>query len=346
MKNRKIIGILAIGFFVLSAVSAITTSHVAAADTSLVVAIDMAHGGFHATDVKQFLGNLTSWGYTSKNLTSTFTADSLSGVDVLITFPPNVNDSFQFTAAELTVVKDWFNTGDKGVWAAGDSDFADPNGKVAAGLDKLLEAIGSQVLTEQASLESDLQAGTNAPYRVRAPTFNTNETYIVDNFLKNANNHMLFIHGPAPLLGVKDGTKVALEGNEAYFKDHNVFWVTRAVNNATYKSTIARVSADGLTYQVHGDSANGDFIVYTAERYAGDKKNSKIIVTAEAIMSDYKSMFNNQDEKLNPTDNNVLVKNSIAWFGVTETASTPGFELLGLFIAIVPLAYYYKKKRN
>ena len=343
MNKKTFIGLVTMSLFIVSALASMTITQGAAADSSLTVAIDMGHGGYHSTDVKNFLGNLTSWGYTAKNITTTFTADALSGVDVLITFPPDANHTF--TDAEKTAVADWFNSGNKGLWATGDSDFADPEGKVAAGLNAILEAVNSQVLTEQGSIESDLQAGTNAPYRVRAPIYNSNESYVTDNFLTGAANHEMYIHGPAPLIGVKDSSYVAIEGNEAYFQDHNVFWVARCVNNATYHSTEARASADGLKYQVHEDSSQLDFIGFTVERYAGTAKNSKIVVTSEALMSDYKSMFNNIDEKLNPQDNNVLVKNTLAWFAVSESASAPGFEILGLFIALIPLAYVTKKRR-
>ena len=320
MSKKIFIGLVTMILFMVSALATITTIQSSAADSGLVVAIDMGHGGYHATDVKNFLGNLTTWGYTAKNITTTFTADSLSGVDVLITFPPDVNHTF--STAEKTAVADWFNSGNKGLWATGDSDFSDPEGKVAAGLNAILEAVNSQVLTEQGSIESDLQAGTNAPYRVRAPIYNSNELYVTNNFLSGATNHEMFIHGPTSLIGVKDSSYVAIEGNEAYFQDHNVFWIARCVNNATYHSTETRASADGLKYQVHEDSSQSDFIGFTVERFAGTAKTSKIVVTSEAIMSDYKSMFNNWDEKLNPQDNHDLVKNTLAWFAVNETPST------------------------
>jgi hypothetical protein len=331
---------------VLSAIGVMTPMRASAADSGMVVAIDMAHGGFHSKDVKFFEGNLTAWGFTPKNLTDAFTATSLSDVDVLIVFPPNVNSTFQYTDAELTAVKDWFNTGNKGIWATGDSDFSDSEGKVAAGLNALLESVNSQVLTEQGSVESDLQAGDGSnPYRVRAPNYN-NDSYVETNFLSGANNHMAMFHGPAPLIGVKGDSYVALEGDESYFKDHNVFWVVKAVNNETFASTNARASADGLKYQVHDSSSHAEFVMFTAERYAGEKKNSKIVVTSEAIMSDYKGMFTDHDEKNNPTDNNVLVKNTMTWFSTTENAPTPGFEFAILFMAIVPLVILNKKRRT
>ncbi|MFQ5977716.1 MAG: right-handed parallel beta-helix repeat-containing protein [Candidatus Heimdallarchaeota archaeon] len=278
-----------------------------------IVLIDQAHGGNHSQEVTNFVANLTAWGFQVKFLTTRLGAGDLADVDIFITFPPDKdNSTAKYTSAELTALQTWFDSGYKSVWATGDSDFGDPAGDMASEANKILNAIGSQVLIEQSSIESDLNAGM--PYRVRAGIFNLVDE-VPAQLIAQTSYGISFMHGPAPLIGINEttGVNITIEGNEAYFKVRNVSWVVKAVQNATHDSTIRRWSANGLPYQIHANNSQGSFVMFTTQEKAGAHGTSRIIVTSEAIFSDYKMMFNDPGEFSFPNDNVNLTKAAMKW---------------------------------
>ncbi len=324
----------------------------AAEDNNVVVAIDVGHNANHIFDLGSIYDELENWGYTVKNIT-TFTSEALADVDIVLTFTPyrKANASYEFTTDELNAIKAWFDEGGKAIWVSSDSDYDDVEGKSAARVNVLLDKIGSHIFVEQASVESELNAG--APYRVRPGTYNLDDKYVKDNFYDNFSfSATTFFHGPAPLIGRYDnGTLTQIENNPDFYSQYDVYWVVKATNNDTYKSIIARGSNEGLPYQVHELNEQGDFVMMAVERYAGAKKSSKIVVTGEAIMTDYKNQFNTTDEYDNPSNNYQLVKNTINWMAKVEkkAAGIPGFEmytvLMALTLVLVPV-YIQKRKRT
>ncbi len=334
---------------------------------SIVIAFDIGHNGYHTRDFElseAVYSQLEAWGYQVVNITE-FNSSSLSNVDILITFAPTKSITLpQFTTAELQALTDWFNQGNKAIWVTGDSDFSDTNGTVAAGINGLLEAIGSNVLVEQASVESDLNAD-GAVYRVRPGTYNTEDAYVVRNFYRDNVNlaDAGFFHGPAPLIGkLSNGTLVRLENNDAFFDQYNAHWIIAATNNGTYSSWINRGSLDGLTYQVHDVDEEGSFIMMTAQEKTVSGGKSRIVVSGEAIMTMYKNMFNTTNEAGDPSTNKDLVKNTMEWLSfidipeaTTTTAAeessatsgtTPSFELLIAVISIVTVTTFTTVKRK
>jgi parallel beta-helix repeat protein len=278
-----------------------------------IVLIDQAHGGNHSQEVTSFAANLTAWGFQVKFLTTRLGAGDLADVDIFITFPPDKdNSTAKYTSTELTALQTWFDSGYKSVWATGDSDFGDPAGDMASGVNDILNAIGSQVLIEQSSIESTLNAGM--PYRVRAGIFNLVDE-LPSQLVAQTSYNISFMHGPAPLIGINEttGGYVEIEGNETYFKDRNVSWVVKAVQNGTYDSFIRRWSANGLPYQVHANNSQESFVMFTTQEKAGAQGTSRIIVTSEAIFSDYKMMFNDPGELGFPNDNVNLTKAAMKW---------------------------------
>ncbi len=343
---------------------AVTTTNAAPAhegEESIVVAFDLGHHGYHARESDVSRGvyeQFEAWGYTVVNITE-FNSSSLANVDILITFAPRYSiDLPQFTADELQALKNWFNQGEKAVWVTGDSDFGDTNGTVAAGLNDLLIALESNVLVEQASVESELNAG--AEYRVRPGTFNTEDDYVAENFYKDNVDLSAtgFFHGPAPLIGrLSNGTLVKLENNDAFFNEYKVHWIIAATNNATYKSWINRHSLEGLEYQVHDQDEEGSFVMMTAQEKQVTNGESRLVVSGEAIMTLYRNMLNTTDEYGNPSVNLDLVKNTMEWLSFKVEATTPeeegggivpGFEFIITIIglaAIIPTINVIRKRK-
>ena len=348
----------------------VSSSTAAPADVGdhVVVAFDLGHNGNHARDSDmraEVYQQFEDWGYEVVNITGAFTEDALKDVDILITFSysgtqdDSIINTAQFTSSELEVLKNWFNSGGKSIWVTADSDFSDPNGVVAENTNKLLEAIGSNVLVEQASVESNLNA--DDVYRVRPGTFNTEDEYVTRNFYRDNVDLSAtgFFHGPAPLIGRQDdGTLVKLENNDAFFEQYNAYWIIAATNNNTYSSWINRGSLEGLQYQVHDLDESGSFVMMTAQKKTVSNGVSRIVVSGEAIMTLYKNMFNTTDEYGNPSVNFDLTKNTMEWLSGVEVTETtpgttpaggviPGFEIIAFLfgmMAIIPVIKYSRKR--
>lgn len=353
MKKNQLFGLTCIALFALVAFG-VMTAPVVAQDDKVVVGIDLAHNAYHARadDLHSIFGTLEDWGYEYKNLTSAFTAADLADVDILLTMnPDSKNATFDFTQAEIDAVAAWMDEGAKGLWACGDSDYADEDGDVAKKINVLLEAAGSNILVEQASIESTLNA--DAAYRVRPGNY-TDDEYVNEHFYAGtfSINKTTFFHGPAPVLGVdSEGNMVALESNQEFFDEYNVFPIVQAVNgnwtadNEIYESSLTRGSLEGLKYQVHELSSTGAFMMMAAQRYVGEAGTSKVVVSGEVIFSDYKEMFSDADEYDNPSNNKILVKNTLAWLSAEEAKSAPGFEVLLVLAGLVALVPIVRRRR-
>jgi hypothetical protein len=289
-----------------------------------VVLIDDAHYNSHNTFYQAFAGsdqkwssNLTEWGFEVRFLEDSLSPADLTDVDVFIGgFYYGSND---YTPSELAALKTWFDEGNKSVWITGDSDHSDDNGKASGIGNSILKKLGSSAMIEKAAVESD--DNMYAAYRVKASVYNTVDE-IPAQLLSTVKHGGAEFHGPAPIVGYNysSGNLVALESPaaEAYFKARNLYWVIKATNNDTHKSTIV-YNTPQTNWSLHANNAQDSFVMMTAQELGPDN-SCKIVVTGEAPYTTYKAMFNDPGEHGVPQDQYYIVKEVIHWFG------TPGYE--------------------
>ena len=303
-----------------------------------VVLIDQGHVNSHLEDYAAFAGdgvklssNLTEWGYEVRFLTGSLTASNLAEVDILLA--SFWSGSTSYTASELAALKTWFDSGNKSMWIAGDSDFDDTPGKGAVIPNAILMEVGSHALVAKGSIESSDNFG--AAYRVKASVYNT-EDMIPSQLLATSPHGGAEFHGPASVIGYNDSAPAAeslvkLESQEAkdYFKTKNLYWVIASTNNATHDSTMIYNTPE-TNYSLHDDNAQDNFIMMTAEEKVGADNSGKIVVTGESPWTTYKEMFNDPGEHGIPQDQYYIVKEVFKWF------SDPGYEATCESLIILP----------
>jgi hypothetical protein len=307
MKNDKLITLVLIGLFMFLTLS---TAQSASAvpytpKDRPVVLVDLAHTTYDS-DYAKIQNVLPTWGFDTKVWTSgNWTASTFSGVDIMLV-PALANN---LTNAEMTAAKNWFDTGNKGIWVAGDSDFGS-NPLWALRANSLLSEIGSSIFVESGAVESDINF--KATYRVSATVYNTqdpNAKFVMSQLPHTGDNAMASFHGPTAVIAKNTTGYFDLENN----KFSNVEWVVRATN-ATFLPNTSPADADGA--QVHTNNQEGDFTVMALQYKAGVAGTSKIVVSGEAPFSMYKHMFDDPGENAIPQNDVYIVYNTLMWFNM------------------------------
>ena len=130
-------------------------------------------------------------------------ASDLTGADMLIMIQEDA--STDYSADELSAVKAWFDTGEKTIWIAADSDYGNDALRQPTA-NSALEYLGSALRFEASSVEDPVSNG-GAPYRVLAVSDNVDPEFA---HLVSGVERGLF-HGPGIVIGYEDGAYVALE---------------------------------------------------------------------------------------------------------------------------------------
>ena len=267
-----------------------------------MVMIDYAHAIWNF-EYDKFADHLLSWGYNvTKFMNGNFTANDFTGVDVLIV--PALQYSYSTT--ELTILKNWFDSGNKAIWIAGDSDYAGEYRWTTRG-NGLLDALGSTIYLESGSVESDINYGQ--VYRVGASiyNYNGNQAWDLVNGLPYQNEFaMALFHGPTAVIAKNATGYQTLEQNNF----PNVEWVVKATNATFITNTLA---SDANGAQVHSYGQLGDFVLMALQTNAGASGTSKIAVSGEAPFSTYQQMFEDPSKLNMPNNDYYLVYNTIQW---------------------------------
>jgi parallel beta-helix repeat protein len=231
-------------------------------------------------------------------------------VDVLL-IPSSTVDYDEF---ELDHISSWFGTtGDKLLWAAGDSDWGgfypnEPNNAILERLDAHLRISADTV--------QDFVNNDGAPYRVAVPEPASDGVY--NSIFTDGVSSAIF-HGPTSVLGyqgiVVDLTENPISGVEI----------------------IMQASADAQAVDQDGTFTDFDFYstykpfdgsypMMAIDSHFGDGKH--VIVSGEPIFTDYKNMYGVHTElglfgNPNPNawnggfqDGKILVDNIFNWFGL------------------------------
>lgn len=132
------------------------------------------------------------------------TASDLSGADMLIMI--QADPAVEYTAAELSAVNSWMDTGHKTLWVCSDSDYPDGQELRIGPANDVLEAVDSKLRAENAEIE-DSVSNFGAPYRVKGVSTNVAPEY---NFLVAGVSYAQF-HGCGIIIGYLNGNYYALD---------------------------------------------------------------------------------------------------------------------------------------
>jgi hypothetical protein len=170
MKINKFLTLAVIGSFVFMS---LTSAQIAGAPLYVpkdrpVVLVDLAHTTFDS-DYAKIQQVLPTWGFDVVTWTTgNWSASTFTGVDIAL-IPALM---YNLTSAEIGFAQTWFDSGNKAIWVAGDSDFGS-NAAWAYRANDLLTALGSKIYVESGAVESDINF--KATYRVSATVYNTQD---------------------------------------------------------------------------------------------------------------------------------------------------------------------------
>jgi hypothetical protein len=199
------------------------------------------------------------------------TASDLANAKMLIMVKADA--ALEYTTNELTAVENWFNTGDKAIWVAGESDYPGDNARIATG-NAVLEAIGS-VLWFESCETVDPVTNAGADYRVYGISTNCDPEV---SFLVAGVTNALF-HGPGAIIGYYDGEYHKLEVE----RPSNVF----IVMTSSETGTIAEYTEPISEAHTVGDTGMFPLLVVEVD-YA---KKNVIIASADAPFDHYTGMY-------------------------------------------------------
>ncbi len=143
------------------------------------------------------------WAVVTGELKST----DLAGASMLIM--AKVDYSLNYTKAELDAIKAWYDTGGKGIWVAGDSDYLPDQQPRIPTANAVLEKIGSPLRFEDCEAV-DPVSSAGADYRVLGLSEKCDKEV---NFLVAGVTRALF-HGPGIVVGYSGGKYYKLESEK------------------------------------------------------------------------------------------------------------------------------------
>ncbi len=271
------------------------------AQANKTIVFDMSHGqGNPATwDIDQDLANnLTQLGYTVVWAYGGINDSILANADGLV-IGSLYGESNTFTSSEVSAIADWFNSGDKFLWVAYDSDYS--GAYINDNMTLILEAVGSHVYGEPTSIE-DPDSNCGAGYRPVANT--TSDDPFVADIVEGTSK--VLMHGPTLLYGSNSDNPgenvnpVALETESI----ENVYPVLY------YGASATIVDHDLIAPYAHDEGDTGSFVAMTVEVNAGETGDGVIVVSGASPYGDYRPM--SAWEYKNVTlDGYNLVKNAI-----------------------------------
>ena len=219
--------------------------------------------------LKAIMGNVTEveWVLVLGELTST----DLTGAVMLIMV--KADSSLEYTAAELSAVKSWYDTGGKTIWVAADSDYGDDRLRQESA-NEVLEKIGSVLRIEACSVE-DPVSNAGAPYRV----LGTSENCDVELKALVAGVKKAIFHGPAIITAYSGGRYYKLEDE----KPEGVYKIMTTTDAGVI------VNSNPPDPEIHEVGEEGNFVLMALE--ADPVKQNVVIATGEAPYDQYTGMY-------------------------------------------------------
>lgn len=267
--------------------------------------------------IEGFTTNATTWGY---EVVPTAYLDNkvLENTEILILNAPDF-----LTEEETTPIVTWWNSGNKTLWVAGDSDYGgywNP-----ADLNELIVDLGGHVIFVDDEV-SDPVSKDGATYRVIANVTNPNTKW--DDLLRtpwSPEIKKIFMQNPTavvPWNGPNHGNISKSPGsNVTWDSIANIDWI---INSSKYALIQDRDNDDDDVWESHTPHRNGSIAMVAVEWGIGSWAESKMIFTGKSIFSDYKSMLNfNKASFANSSIQNINLTHSLLdWSKVSITTTT------------------------
>ncbi len=243
------------------------------------IILDYSHGqedGPHEVEDANFESNLTALGYdviwAKGGINDTLLADA----DALIIGAIHQEEN-NYTTEEITAIADWYSTGEKFLWVAGDADYE--GHYVNHNMSAILKAVNSHVYPENTQIE-DPESNVNADYRVIANE--TDDARFISPIVEGVNG--VLMHGPTCLYGSEhgDGTGAVNLIDQPMSDIYPVLY---------YSSASYIDDHDGIMPVAHEDSESGPMVAMTVEINAGAAESGIIIVSGASPYGDYIPMY-------------------------------------------------------
>ena len=315
MDTKSIIS-LALLALLLAPMFSIPSSTITTADTpTITIALDLAHG-----ENDKYIANITEFlDYANVvNITESFDSVDLSQFDVIVLGQPTV----PLSPDELSALADWYASGHKVLWIAGDSDYGSGNESQII-VNSIAEFMGSHLRLSLGAVYDDVNNAQRF-YRVLAEVVPDADAAAVASGIE----HPILAHGPDAVVyldgdqfdslacdAVPDGViRVARFYPEAYVADNN----PPLTMFADYLGAIpgSSATADAVT------GCSGARYTFIAAEAVGD---GLIIVSGESPYGDYEPTFSS--EYYNVTlDGPQFLYNMFQWaysYAQNLTAPTP-----------------------
>lgn len=271
---------------------------------NLVVAFDNSHNPSVGQTATNLEGNLTAAGSIFNIIEGVFSIPEDTNVFLI----PCSNSTY--TTNELNTINDWFTSdGAHLLWVAGDSDYGGyfNNGPS----NDILTKVGANLRISADAVYDDV-CNDNASYRVAV------QTPISDgdlNSIFTTNVSSVIMHAPTTILGYQssalvDLNQTSIEGIEIIMKS--------SINAAALDQDLTGTEFDYYSTA----NLNGSYPMMAIQNMS-DRKS--VIVSGEAIFSDYKHMYDLYTSigKIDSSDawnggyheGKTLVDNVLRWFG-------------------------------
>jgi len=308
MNNIKIFAlIIGIAFFMSCLPGSTVVTQPTA--TQKTVAVEVGSLDYYP-DYANFVTMLGEWGFNVELLYNNNETYDLTGVDILIL--PMMNENLS-TANEAAVVT-WWETGNKAMWVAGDSDYNGAGGYGAMAAhrpNRILEAVDAHMFLEQTAIESewnDITVGAIG-YRVAGGVYATEGDAL--KLVSNLPTNKTIFHGPTCVIA-KNSTDSYVDFEHASVTA-DIAWAVKAINNTKYQSWAKNATNPVAPYRVHGFYEYNDYVLMGLEKFTN---GNKLVVTGENSFSMYKFMFSIPLEKTNTAYGStfVIVYNTLMYF--------------------------------
>ncbi len=268
--------------------------------SNLDVSIDYSHGMAVAEHEAVFLEkNLIACGSNFFIIDGSFSIQPET--DVLLISASTTD----FSTGELDDIYNWFyDIGPRLLWVAGDSDYDGQFDPIYN--NEILSTIGSRLRLSSDAVMDDVR-NDGMPYRV-AVNYPFSDGALNSIFTTGVSS--IIMHGPSNVLGYIDGAVIDLVYND-YLDGIEIIMASSMYSYA--------VNQDGSPNILDYYSSYGILGIYPMIVIEDFGDNKYVIVSGEAIFSDYKNMYglttaagiwNNGFH-----DGKILVDNILSWFG-------------------------------
>jgi len=255
----------------------ISTVALVGADTVDFKVVVSFKGGLEADDnLKAAMADYSYVGWSV--ILGDITAADLTGADMLIMI--QADPAVEYSTAELTAVKNWFDTGHKMLWVCSDSDYPDGQQLRIGPANDALAAVGSKLRGENAEIE-DSVSNFGAPYRVKGVS-----TYCAEEFkfLVAGVDYAQF-HGCGIIIGYVNDNYYALD-------ETDIDGVYVIMTSSAEGGMVVDVSEPAP--EAHTAGQEGAFATMVLEEMAN---NNYVIATSDAPFSHYSPMYKPEIQK-------------------------------------------------